>query len=242
MDPLPSLSKALKASSTDPKCCSAQLLKDKSSSDPFGSHSLSEMVPETSLSNILQAEPTFPVNLSLRHAFWNSAQLTMLSLSESSKLRQATKGCGNIMCTQVCSSTRACGSGRETSHSGGIHRSSHHRSGSEMKPHPYRSNDWYNTLLASLFQPSFFKTSASKPTFIFLSEAHLPLSAASSRASQTLGRSQTAAHEPNFSWAQDRNNASCSAPPGVSSSREMCSSPSWSMPLHKALKSTDKSR
>mmetsp|Transcript_26868 Transcript_26868/g.77767 ORF Transcript_26868/g.77767 Transcript_26868/m.77767 type:complete len:339 (-) Transcript_26868:983-1999(-) len=241
-EPMPERSMALNANSTEPKCASHHTLNELNSSAESISHSRNDIVPETSRSKARQAAPTFPVNFTLRHAFWNSVQLTWLSLSTSNNTRQAFNGCGKITWIKVCSSMSATGSGCSTSHSGGSQASSHQKSGNERKPQPYKSSEWYNIQPASLRQPSSRMASAKLPINIFLSEDHRGfLSLGFKRAMATLGTSHNAAQEPNCSCAHARKRASSDATLEFNSSKFISPSPSLSRPCHKSWKSMSKS-
>mmetsp|Transcript_125924 Transcript_125924/g.356120 ORF Transcript_125924/g.356120 Transcript_125924/m.356120 type:complete len:285 (+) Transcript_125924:509-1363(+) len=90
--PPPSRSRALNASSTEPKFTSAHVLKDSSSSKLFSSYSRMLMEPEKSRSSQRQAPTKLPWNCKLPHAVLNSDQETEFELSLSRMQRHARSG------------------------------------------------------------------------------------------------------------------------------------------------------
>mmetsp|Transcript_55617 Transcript_55617/g.132570 ORF Transcript_55617/g.132570 Transcript_55617/m.132570 type:complete len:272 (-) Transcript_55617:888-1703(-) len=140
-DPEPSSSRPLKAVSTDPKCSSAHVLKERRRSALSGSYSFMLMVPERSLSKCLQAPTALPLYFSFSAPCLNSIQETLLELSSSSSTRHAFKGwpyCCNISARSSC---QAASSGSAEIHSGGSHLSSHAKSSLDIKWQPKRSSD-----------------------------------------------------------------------------------------------------
>mmetsp|Transcript_32438 Transcript_32438/g.69093 ORF Transcript_32438/g.69093 Transcript_32438/m.69093 type:complete len:230 (+) Transcript_32438:559-1248(+) len=205
-EPLPSASKLLKASSTEPKLVSEKRLKDPSICAVGGWYSCSVILPSTSASRARQAPAILPLNFSLLHADRNSSQQTWLSSFLSKRSRHARRGKLCCLIIKASSVAQAPGSGGLSSHSGASHLSTHCKSSRQMRSEPQRSKaeqrrlgsatvSTPTSLSVALFgQPMALKALTKTTGNIFLSEAQRPRGC--SRRATASGWSQTAAHEP----------------------------------------------